>query len=126
MIFLGYKQGNELQDEIKQSMFVVLPSEWYENNPCTVFEAFALGKPVIGSRIGGIPELVKDGETGLTFEPRNCNDLKEKIEILTQDNEMTVKMGEKARIFVEKELNPKKHYERLMKIYKQVLTDRSH
>ncbi|MBI5207883.1 MAG: glycosyltransferase, partial [Candidatus Firestonebacteria bacterium] len=45
--FLGYKKGKELQDEIRNSMFVVIPSQWYENNPYSIIEAFALGKPVI-------------------------------------------------------------------------------
>ncbi len=50
--FLGYLQGEELQTNIRKSMFAIIPSTWYENNPKSVLEAFALGKPVIGSRIG--------------------------------------------------------------------------
>jgi len=80
--FLGYMNGESLFKEIKNSMFAILPSEWYENNPMSVLEAFALGKPVIGSRIGGIPELVKDNETGLTFDPGNVEDLYSKMEYL--------------------------------------------
>jgi glycosyltransferase involved in cell wall biosynthesis len=119
--FLGYKNGNELQEEVQKSMFVVLPSECYENNPCSVLEAFALGKPVIGSRIGGIPELVENGETGLTFEPRNSSDLKEKIKILTENKTLIVKMGKNARRVVEEKLNPEKHYKDLLTIYEKVI-----
>ncbi len=117
--FKGYLKGKELRSIINESLFAVLPSEWYENNPNSVLEAFALGKPVIGSRIGGIPELVKDGVTGYTFEPGNAEDLSEKIKTLLSDNSTRIKMGHNARMFVEAEFNPEKHYQELMKIYEQ-------
>ncbi|MBF0329899.1 MAG: glycosyltransferase family 4 protein [Nitrospirae bacterium] len=119
--FLGFKTGDELKGLIRQSMFVVLPSEWYENNPRTIIEAFALGKPAIGARIGGIPELVKDNETGLTFEPGNADDLAEKIGILLRDDELRIRMGKNARDFAERELNTEKHYQRLMELYNMAI-----
>jgi glycosyltransferase involved in cell wall biosynthesis len=115
--FLGYKCGEELKNEIKKSMFVVLPSEWYENNPRSIIEGFALGKPAVASRIGGIPELVKDKETGLTFDPGNANDLSEKIKELLGNKSLLKKMGENARRFVEVELNQEVHYKKLIEIY---------
>ncbi len=119
--FLGYKSGRELENEIKRSMTVVLPSECYENNPRIVLEAFVLGKPVIGSKIGGIPELVQDGKTGLTFEPRNISDLRNKIEYLVNSPDKISKMGKNARKFVEKNFNPEKHYQELMRIYQMAM-----
>ena len=115
--FLGYKSGEELKNEIKKSMFVVLPSECYENNPRTVLESFALGKAVVGSRIGGIPELVKDNETGLTFEPNNSEDLRVKILTLINNPNKVIQMGKNARKFVEENHNPEKYYKELIKIY---------
>jgi len=123
--FLGYKKGEELKEEIRKSMFVVLPSEWYENNPRTVIEAFALGKPVIGSRIGGIPELVQDEKMGLTFEPGNAKDLRDKIEDLINNPKKISEMGKNAREFVEKELNSEKHYKQLMEIYREAVIKHS-
>ncbi|MCF6153377.1 MAG: glycosyltransferase [Candidatus Kuenenia stuttgartiensis] len=114
---LGYQKGDELYREIKKSKAVVLPSEWYENNPISVLEAFALGKPVIGARIGGIPELIKEKETGLLFEPGNSIDLREKIELLLSDDALCNKMGNSAKKLVEEEFNPEKHYQSLLKIY---------
>lgn len=73
--FLGYRSGEELHNLIRQARAVVLPSEWYENAPMSVLESFALGTPVVGARIGGIPEMVVEGETGWTFESRNGDDL---------------------------------------------------
>jgi len=119
--FLGYKTGDELKNAIRNSMAVVLPSECYENNPRTVLEAFALGKPVIGARIGGIPELVKDGETGYTFEAGNVEDLRSKILMLTMAPNKIVQMGKNARRFVEEYFNSEKHYQELMKIYQMAI-----
>lgn len=119
--FMGYKTGEELKDEIRRSMFMVIPSEWYENNPRSVIEAFALGKPVIGARIGGIPELVNEGETGYTFEPCNTEDLKAKIGLMIENKDKILEMGRKAREFVERELNPERHYKRLMEIYEMAM-----
>ncbi|MEO0224681.1 MAG: glycosyltransferase family 4 protein [candidate division WOR-3 bacterium] len=115
--FLGHKTAEELKDEIKKTMFVVLPSEWYENNPRSVLEAFALGKPVVGSRIGGIPELVIDNYTGLTFEPKNVEDLRDKIVYLLKNTDKIIEFGKNARKFVEENHNPEKHYQELIKIY---------
>lgn len=119
--FLGYKIGEELHRELRKSMFAVLPSECYENNPRSVMEAFALGKPVIGSRIGGIPELVRDGETGLTFEPGNVENLREKIKYLKENPNKITEMGKNARRFVEENLNPEKHYTELIKTYQRAI-----
>lgn len=119
--FLGYIKYKDLCREIKNSLAVVLSSECYENNPISVIESFAMGIPAVAARIGGIPELVKDDETGLTFEPANAYDLSEKIEYLSNNPDKAAKMGKNARTFVEQELNAEKHYQKLMEIYKQAI-----
>lgn len=120
VILLGYKKEEGLKDEIRKSMFVILPSTCFENNPRSVIEAFSLGKPVIGSNIGGIPELVKDNQTGLTFEAGDSDDLRLKIEYLMNNPGKTMEMGRNARVFVEKELNAERHYQGLMEIYNKI------
>lgn len=77
--FLGYKRGKELTDFVSNAYFVVVPSEWYENNPMTIIEAYSVGTPVIGAKIGGIPEIVVDGKTGLLFESGNTGSLRDTI-----------------------------------------------
>jgi len=77
--FLGYKTGKELTDLVSNAYFVIVPSEWYENNPMTIIEAYSEGTPVIGARIGGIPEIVVDGQTGFQFESGNVVDLKNTV-----------------------------------------------
>lgn len=119
--FHGFYAGAALKEAVSNAMFVVLPSEWYENNPRSIIEGFALGKPAIGARIGGIPELVVDGRTGLTFESGNVEDLREKIVSLASAPDKIVEYGKNARAFVERELNPEVHYEKLMAIYKSVM-----
>lgn len=119
--FLGYKTGEELMNEIKKSIAVVIPSECYENNPRTILEAFALGKSVIGSRIGGIPELIQDNINGLTFEPGNAADLRLKISSLMNNPAKVVEMGKNARKFAEERFSPEKHYSELIKIYQMAI-----
>lgn len=119
--FLGYKTGDYLNNEIINSMFLVLPSEWYENNPRSVIEGFALGKPTIGARIGGIPELVQNEKTGLTFEPRNVEDLKSKICRMLRNKDMIIEMGKNGRKFVEEGLNYDRHYEKFIRICNELL-----
>ncbi|MFQ5681337.1 MAG: glycosyltransferase family 4 protein [Candidatus Omnitrophota bacterium] len=115
--FLGHKSGEALREEIGKARFVVLPSECYENNPRSLIEAFALGKPAVAARIGGIPELVRDNETGLTFAAGDIKDLRLKIGHLTANPDKIREMGKNARAFVEQELNAQRHYAQLLKIY---------
>ncbi|MHA1381235.1 MAG: glycosyltransferase family 4 protein [Candidatus Helarchaeota archaeon] len=122
--FLGYKTGDDLKNEIRKSLFVIFPSECYENNPLSIIEAYASGKPVIGSRIGGILELIKDKETGLYFEPGNSEDLKSKMEYLINNPNKIIEMGRMARAFVKKEFNKEKHYKKLMGIYNKAIASK--
>ena len=117
--FLGYRRGEDLRNEIRSAVATVVPSEWYENNPLSVIESFALGKPVVGARIGGIPELVTDGMTGCTFEPGNVGDLRAKLHLLTGDPAGAAEMGRTARSVVERHNSPEGYYERLMEIYQR-------
>jgi len=119
--FLGYLKGEKLFSEIKKSIAVVIPSEWYENNPMAVIEAFALSKPVIGARIAGIPELVLDGETGLTFEPRNPRDLYLKMKYMVKHPDKTREMGVKANKYVKDQLNSDRYYQKLIEIYNMAI-----
>ena len=115
--FCGYRTGHFLYHDIKKAMFLIVPSEWYENNPRTVIEAFALGKPVVGSRIGGIPELVQDWKTGLTYTCGDKDDLEDKIQQMLKNFEKIPEMGRNARNYVEEELNSELYYKRLIDIY---------
>lgn len=120
--FLGFLKGENLFAEIKKASVVIIPSEWYENYPVSAMEAFALGRPVIGARIGGIPEMVKDNETGLTFESGNAAELSKKIEYVINNPDETLVWGDNARQFIEREVNPERHYQQLMEIYEMAMS----
>jgi glycosyltransferase involved in cell wall biosynthesis len=122
--FLGYRNRNEIIKLIRNSKFLVIPSEWYEVTGLVIFEAYACGKPVVGSRIGGIPEFVKDTERGLVFEPGDKDDLKSAIRYLLANPDLVLEMGLNARKYVEQEYSPEMHYQKLMKIYNNVLSEK--
>ena len=115
--FLGYVDKQQLHETVRQNMCVVMPSIWYENFPYAVLEAFALGKPVIASDIGGLPELVQEGRTGLLVEPGSAGALAEAINRLAAHPEEAAEMGRKARMRVEKEFDSQTHYNKIMEIY---------
>lgn len=124
ILFLGHLTAEQLKKEMGACMFMVCPSEWYENNPRSVIESFALGKPVIGARIGGIPELVRDDVTGMTFTCGNAGELRYAISRLTANPDRCTVMGQRARQWVLDELNPFKHYRQLISIYQQAINRR--
>jgi glycosyltransferase involved in cell wall biosynthesis len=118
--FVGHLDAEELRKEISISLMVIIPSIWYENAPMAVLEAFSQGKPVLGSRLGGIIELIKEGETGYLFQPGNPNDLREKMGFLLKDRAKAFEMGQKARMWVRMERAPERYYERLLEIYQKI------
>lgn len=122
VVFEGYKSGEELQELFRNAAFVVFPSECIENGPMTILEAFVYGKPVIGSDIGGIPEMVIEGETGLIFKAGDSQELKEKIRYLLTHPSLLAEMSKKARKKVEEEYNAELHYRRLMEVYEKALS----
>lgn len=119
--FLGHLSKDEIIPLVQNAAFMVTPSEWYENNPMSVIEAFASGTPVIGANIGGIPELVHHGETGLLFEPGNQDELEERILTLLGDKETLVQMGKRCRAHVEEYNSPTIHYHQTISLYETLL-----
>jgi glycosyltransferase involved in cell wall biosynthesis len=120
IVFTGALSEDKLKDVLKKCRFVVLPSEWYENNPRSILEAFALGKPVLGSNIGGIPELIEPHVTGLLFQPGDASDLREKILYLWHNPLLTEELGRMARNLIVERYAPDRYYEKLMDTYESV------
>lgn len=121
--FLGYKNGDELFNLVRKAKFVCVPSEWYENNPMTIVEAYSMGVPVIGANIGGIPEIIEEGQTGYLFESGNVDSLElaiQKSESLTIEEYSKLKKA--AREFAGCNFNKKRHYENLIKFYKDIIS----
>jgi glycosyltransferase involved in cell wall biosynthesis len=124
----GHMSGPDFRRTVAQSRFVLVPSELYENCPMVALEAFAMGKPVIGARIGGIPELVEDHATGLLFESGDADDLAEKMTYLDERPDLRYSLGQEGRRRVEQDFGVDKHYAGLMDIYERVMENhgRSH
>lgn len=114
---VGFKTGNDLNELISGAAFSIYPSEWYENCPFSVMESQMFGTPVIGANIGGIPELIKNGETGELFESGNESDLAEKIQKLWNDEELLKSYS--ANCKNTKFDNVEQYTEKLLKIYQQ-------
>jgi len=120
---LGSLPGEAVRQEMSHAAVLVVPSIWYENFPRTLVEAFACGLPVIASRIGALAELVRDGETGLLFEPGNPRDLADKMAWALAHPELTAAMGRNARAQYETEFSAEVNYRRLMEIYQEAIDE---
>lgn len=117
--FCGYKSGRELKQIIGNASFAVMSSEWYENCPYGILEAKALGKPVICSKIGGMKELVTDGEDGFLFASEE--ELKEKLnKAVNISDEEYEKMSEKAYLDAKTRCDGKKYVRKIKEIYERV------
>ncbi len=119
--FLGHLDADELFPLVRKAAFSVVPSEWYENYSMSVIESLARSTPVIGARIGGIPEQVIDGWNGLLFEPGNVAQLSEKINFMLSHPAATQEMGRNGRAQVEKINGPNRHYRETLTIYRELL-----
>ncbi len=115
---LGYKSGEELKNLILNSKAVVMPSLWHENMPFSLIETLALKRPVIISRVGGMPELIKEGFNGLSFKPGNIPELAQKIDLLPKMNFDLSKQNDLL-------LDVKEHTQRILKIYQGLITNSS-
>ncbi len=114
--YVGFKTGEELVSLISRAKCSVYPSEWYENCPFSVIESQMFRTPVICSRMGGIPELVKDKETGLLFEAGNADDLEAKLRYFLYTEGIAQQYTENCKdVSFE---TPETYYNKLIKIYK--------
>lgn len=122
--FLGYKSGEELRSLVAGARFVIVPSECYENNPLTIVEAYSEGTPVIGSEIGGIPEILIPGVTGFRFKPGDTDSLvdavKKSLE-LSPDAYGAMRRG--ALDFARRNFSATDYYPRLMNLFAKVAPD---
>ncbi|MGM3162150.1 glycosyltransferase family 4 protein [Dickeya undicola] len=123
--FLGYKQqGEELNQLIKRARAVVVPSEYYENCSMSVLEAMAFAKPVVGGRIGGIPEQIRNNVDGILFEPGNVQALADVLDYLALNPLKAREMGLNARQRLSEKYSLRKHTASLLALYQELLTEK--
>ncbi|MFL6449381.1 MAG: glycosyltransferase [Bryobacteraceae bacterium] len=117
IVLEGHCDGNRLAELYRNAAFVVVPSEWYENAPMSILESFAYGKPVIGARIGGIPELISEGEHGQLVDPGSPEQLRSAIQRLWSDQDAQTRMGMGARQLIETKFAQTQRTKSLLDIY---------
>jgi glycosyltransferase involved in cell wall biosynthesis len=100
---------------------MVVPSMVHESLGMVVAEALAFGKPVIGSRRGGIPEMIREGENGLLFEPDTPGDLIAALRQLAADADVRHRMGEAAKRSARPFLDRDGWLEAYLGVYEQIM-----
>jgi len=116
IIFHGFLEGEELSEMYAKANVTVVPSIGYENSPMVIYESFTHSTPVIGSNIGGIPEIVSEGYNGFLFEPGNKDELKSILKRLVEDPSI-LKELEKNAYESAKKYTLKEHIDKLERIY---------
>lgn len=114
--YLGFKKGEELYRIIAEAAISVCPSEWYENCPYSVIESILMGTPVVGSKMGGIPELIDVGKTGELFEAGNVKQLTMAIKRILYDSDVLKKYSENCKNV--KYETSDTYYKKLIDIYR--------
>lgn len=120
--FLGYKTGVELDLLVKNAYFVILPSEWYENNPMAIIESYSFAVPVIGARIGGLSEIIQDGKTGFLFESGSLDSMKKSVlKALSLSAEEYSFFNANSFAYAESHFSSTVYYNNLSSLYQSLL-----
>lgn len=115
---LGFLNKEQMTEVTRKCKFVVVPSIWYENCPYSVLETLAIGKPVIGANIGGIPELVKDKENGFIYT--TTEELTVCMNKLFENDKLVKQFSKKSKELAKQEYNRDVYYGKIMRIYNKV------
>lgn len=116
---VGFQKGKALENLIREALFSIYPSEWYENCPFSVMESQMYGTPVLGANIGDILELIQVDKTGELFGSGNAEELKSKIQKLWNDKELCEEYSENCKSISFDTID--EYYDKIMKVYKSEL-----
>ena len=122
--FAGYQTGDALQTYVERASLAIASSRWRENMPYSIVEAFAAGTPVVGTRIGGIPELVADGVTGFACEPGDVATMADAMVRGAEtflDAPVYVRMQESCRAYVRENCSRDKFMDQLVELYEEAV-----
>ena len=121
--FLGFVHpGEELDNLIKHARAIIVPSECNENCSMSVLEAMSFARPIVGSRIGGIPEQIRDGVDGALFEPGNAQQLADILDDLAINPEKAQRMGLNAHDRLCGKYAMRDHLQALLNLYQELLS----
>ena len=122
--FLGHLGAGDLDRFYRDARMVVFATRCYEGFPTVLLEAMSYGLPIICSRIGGLPEIVEDGKTGLLYEPGNITELTERIRMLWQNPALCRQLGDAGKRKLQEEYAADRLLDRLLVIYEKVIMER--
>jgi glycosyltransferase involved in cell wall biosynthesis len=121
--FLGQLETEDLMRFYDNARMVVFATRCYEGFPTVLLEAMSHGLPVVCSHIGGLPEIVEDGKTGLLYEPGNADELADRIRTFWQNPALCKKLGDAGRRKVREDYAADQLLDRLLGIYEKVIRE---
>ena len=119
--FHGRLPTGELHELVRSACVSVIPSRWYENQPLAVLESFACAVPVVGTDLGGIPELIDPGIDGDLVPANDPDALAEALAPFLEAPEAAFEKGRAGRVKVEERFSPEVHLQRLTELYSEIL-----
>lgn len=122
VLLCGHLDGVQLTEFYNNCRMLVLPSTWYEGFPGVALDAMRSGKPIVASRLGGIPEIVEDRTSGLLCSPANIGEFANAIEALWNDVALSQALGRAGRRKLECKYTRLNYYESLMSTYEKALS----
>lgn len=121
--FLGFLTNDKALQIVANAQIQIIPSEWYEGFPMVVLEAYAMGIPLVVSRIGSLEEVVLEGETGVKFNPGDATDLAAKVNALKDNAALLASMKVNAKALFQRKFTADENFKQLMAIYQQVIAE---
>ncbi|HSW96462.1 MAG TPA: glycosyltransferase family 4 protein [Candidatus Saccharimonadales bacterium] len=118
---VGSVSSRQVQSYYDKSLLILIPSIYPDNLPTVGLEALSVGRPIIGSNIGGISEIIKNNQTGVLVEAGNMNQIVGAIEKLVENKQVVETMSMNARLYAEKYFDIRKHITQLEKLYSQLI-----
>lgn len=120
--FLGNLSVDEVQSELSKANCLTVPS-FQENAPLSIAEAMAVGVPVVGARVGGIPEMVEDGKTGFLVNPYDINDIAEAVLKVLSDQNLARSMSQRAKEIAIRRFMASAVCEKTLQVYNEILSN---
>jgi len=118
--YYGFVPDQTLRELYKTTNLTVVPSIWYENCPLVILESLSYGNPVIGSRVGGIPELINNGYNGFLFDPGDVKGLCKILENIMENPSELKTLSENARK-LSRRYSLGDHVKKLSRIYASIV-----
>ena len=119
--FTGHLPASKLRRVLERSSLVAVPSRWFENQPYAVLEAQMMGRPVVASDIGGIPELIQHNQDGMLIPPANPRALAQAVQFVLENPEKAVSMGLSSQERIVRERTMGQHRDALLDHYQAAI-----